>query len=356
MRVTDPVQYLATIPSPTVSVWHLGPRPNRAYALFILLGIVAACTIAEYRMRQRGARKWLTLDIALYAVPFGLVGGRLYHVITDAQKYLSATSARRSSRSTQVDALELGDMTTTSAEQSRILRSMGHEPPIALGRVPVDEGRHPLAVDVVREPVDVRHVIPAIADRDVTGQQKPHCMAVTRGRLRTIARVSAPRAASRPPTRVVKTPAPTPAGRLLLTRWLKSDRTSMSPHTQKNKSTAVQTTGTTGEILLKPGRRIPNAVRVATTAMTRPAVCMMDPVMLKAPLASPNPVPNGLQPWPLMEVLATGAPPTSISGVTTHGSQKPPTTSRPPAAINHVAPVEGLPRSESVPRTPAPKP
>ena len=87
MPVTDPVQYLATIPSPTASVWHLGPLPIRAYALFILLGIVAACAIAEYRMRQRGAPKWLTLDIALYAVPFGLVGGRLYHVITDAQKY-----------------------------------------------------------------------------------------------------------------------------------------------------------------------------------------------------------------------------------------------------------------------------
>jgi phosphatidylglycerol---prolipoprotein diacylglyceryl transferase len=81
------VQYLATIPSPTQGVWHLGPLPIRAYALFILLGIVAACVIAEWRLRQRGAPKWLVLDVALWAVPFGLVGGRLYHVITDAQKY-----------------------------------------------------------------------------------------------------------------------------------------------------------------------------------------------------------------------------------------------------------------------------
>jgi prolipoprotein diacylglyceryl transferase len=85
--VTDRVQYLATIPSPTQGVWFLGPIPIRAYALFILLGIVAACAIMEWRMRQRGAPKWLVLDIALYAVPFGLVGGRLYHVITDAQLY-----------------------------------------------------------------------------------------------------------------------------------------------------------------------------------------------------------------------------------------------------------------------------
>jgi prolipoprotein diacylglyceryl transferase len=92
--VTDPMHtgpvYLATIPSPTQSVWHLGPIPIRAYALFILLGIVAACAITEWRLRQRGAPKWLVLDIALWAVPFGLIGGRLYHVITDAQLYFGA--------------------------------------------------------------------------------------------------------------------------------------------------------------------------------------------------------------------------------------------------------------------------
>jgi prolipoprotein diacylglyceryl transferase len=88
--MSDRVQYLATIPSPTQSVWHLGPFPIRAYALFIMLGIVAACAITEWRLRQRGAPKWLVLDIAIWAVPFGLVGGRLYHVITDAQKYFGA--------------------------------------------------------------------------------------------------------------------------------------------------------------------------------------------------------------------------------------------------------------------------
>jgi len=87
VAVTHPAQYLATIPSPTQGVWYIGSLPIRAYALFILLGIVAACAITEYRMRQRGAPKWLVLDVAIYAVPFGLVGGRLYHVITDAQKY-----------------------------------------------------------------------------------------------------------------------------------------------------------------------------------------------------------------------------------------------------------------------------
>jgi prolipoprotein diacylglyceryl transferase len=85
--VTDAVQYLATIPSPTQGVWYLGPLPLRAYALCILAGIVAACAIAEVRLRQRGAPKWLVLDIAIWAVPFGLVGGRLYHVITSPDAY-----------------------------------------------------------------------------------------------------------------------------------------------------------------------------------------------------------------------------------------------------------------------------
>jgi phosphatidylglycerol---prolipoprotein diacylglyceryl transferase len=89
--VTDAaVQYLAAIPSPTQGVWYLGPIPIRAYALCILVGIIAACAITEYRLRQRGAPKWLTLDVAIWAVPFGLVGGRLYHVITSPDAYFGS--------------------------------------------------------------------------------------------------------------------------------------------------------------------------------------------------------------------------------------------------------------------------
>jgi prolipoprotein diacylglyceryl transferase len=78
---------VTAFPSPTQGVWHLGPFPLRAYALFILLGIVAACAIAEARMRQRGAPKWMVLDIAVWAVPFGIIGGRIYHVITSPDDY-----------------------------------------------------------------------------------------------------------------------------------------------------------------------------------------------------------------------------------------------------------------------------
>ena len=84
------VEYLAAIPSPTQGVWHLGPLPIRAYALCIMLGIVAACAIAEVRLRRRGAPKWFVLDVAVYAVPAGIIGGRIYHVITTPEPYFGS--------------------------------------------------------------------------------------------------------------------------------------------------------------------------------------------------------------------------------------------------------------------------
>ncbi|HLU46122.1 MAG TPA: prolipoprotein diacylglyceryl transferase [Natronosporangium sp.] len=78
---------LASIPSPTTAVWQIGPLPIRAYALFIILGIVIACAVAETRMRARGAPKWAVLDLAVWAVPFGIIGARLYHVITSPDRF-----------------------------------------------------------------------------------------------------------------------------------------------------------------------------------------------------------------------------------------------------------------------------
>src|SRR5215210_6943847 len=76
-----------SIPSPSESVWHLGPVPIRGYALSIIAGIIAAIWIGERRwVARRGTRGEVT-DLALWAVPLGVVGGRLYHVITDHQLY-----------------------------------------------------------------------------------------------------------------------------------------------------------------------------------------------------------------------------------------------------------------------------
>ena len=78
---------LAAIPSPTQGVWELGPVPLRAYALCIVAGIVAAVWLTEKRWVARGGAPGEVLDIATWAVPFGIVGGRLYHVISSPRPY-----------------------------------------------------------------------------------------------------------------------------------------------------------------------------------------------------------------------------------------------------------------------------
>ena len=74
-------------PSPTISAFDLGPLTIRFYALCILAGIVAGTWLTARRLRERGGTTAQTLDIVMWAVPFGIVGGRLYHVITDNQLY-----------------------------------------------------------------------------------------------------------------------------------------------------------------------------------------------------------------------------------------------------------------------------
>ncbi|HEY2834320.1 MAG TPA: prolipoprotein diacylglyceryl transferase [Sporichthyaceae bacterium] len=78
---------LASIPSPSQGVWHLGPFPIRGYALCIVVGIIVAIAVGEKRFVARGGTPGQVTDIAFWAVPFGIVGGRLYHVITTPEPY-----------------------------------------------------------------------------------------------------------------------------------------------------------------------------------------------------------------------------------------------------------------------------
>ncbi|MEV8536455.1 prolipoprotein diacylglyceryl transferase [Streptomyces sp. NPDC051211] len=78
---------LAYIPSPSTGVIHLGPIPLRGYAFCIIIGVFLAVWIGNRRWIARGGKPGTVADIAVWAVPFGLVGGRLYHVITDYQLY-----------------------------------------------------------------------------------------------------------------------------------------------------------------------------------------------------------------------------------------------------------------------------
>jgi prolipoprotein diacylglyceryl transferase len=76
-----------SIPSPDTGVWNLGPIPLRAYALLIITGIVVAVWVGSVRYRNRGGQSGVIADLAVWAVPFGIIGGRLYHVLSDWQLY-----------------------------------------------------------------------------------------------------------------------------------------------------------------------------------------------------------------------------------------------------------------------------
>lgn len=78
---------LAYLPSPTRSVLQLGPLPIRAYALCIIVGILVAVWLANRRWVARGGESDHVWDIAGWAIVFGIIGGRLYHLVTDPELY-----------------------------------------------------------------------------------------------------------------------------------------------------------------------------------------------------------------------------------------------------------------------------
>ena len=80
----------AAIPSPEQGVWQLGPLPVRAYALCILVGILVAVWVGNRRWVARGGQQGTVADVAVWAVPFGIVGGRIYHVLTEWDPYFGA--------------------------------------------------------------------------------------------------------------------------------------------------------------------------------------------------------------------------------------------------------------------------
>ena len=79
-----------SIPSPSTGVIYLGPLPLRAYSLFIILGIFVAIWLGNKRWIAKGGKPGQVSDVALFAVPFGIIGGRIYHVATDWEKYFGS--------------------------------------------------------------------------------------------------------------------------------------------------------------------------------------------------------------------------------------------------------------------------
>jgi prolipoprotein diacylglyceryl transferase len=73
---------LASIPSPDSSTIEIGPLSIHFYGLTLLVAIAAAVVVTGIRWTRRGGEWDLIFRVAVWGVAAGIVGARLYHVIT----------------------------------------------------------------------------------------------------------------------------------------------------------------------------------------------------------------------------------------------------------------------------------
>ena len=78
---------VASLPSPTRSVISFGPLTIHFYALAIILGVAIAIFLGNKRFVAMGGSPGVVSDVALFAVPAGVIGGRIYHVLTTPELY-----------------------------------------------------------------------------------------------------------------------------------------------------------------------------------------------------------------------------------------------------------------------------
>ncbi len=75
------------IPSPSISSFQIGPLTIHFYALCLITGIIAAWMLGVRRWRARGGRSESFEAVLLWAIPIGIVGARIYHVLTHLGDY-----------------------------------------------------------------------------------------------------------------------------------------------------------------------------------------------------------------------------------------------------------------------------
>ncbi|MFH8339059.1 prolipoprotein diacylglyceryl transferase [Streptomyces sp. AM6-12] len=73
---------LAAIPSPSVNGFHLGPLYIHFYGLMYVVGIGLAVHLGRRRWQAAGGDPALVEDVAIWGVPFGILGGRIYFDLT----------------------------------------------------------------------------------------------------------------------------------------------------------------------------------------------------------------------------------------------------------------------------------
>ena len=77
------------IPSPPISSISLGPVTVRFYALCLIAGIIAAWWLGLRRWRERGGSQETFETAMLWAIPIGIIGARVYHVLTHLGDYFA---------------------------------------------------------------------------------------------------------------------------------------------------------------------------------------------------------------------------------------------------------------------------
>jgi prolipoprotein diacylglyceryl transferase len=77
----------AFLPSPASDIWHLGPLPVGAFALCMVAGVLAGLWLTDWRYRRAGGQQGVILNVATVAVPVGIIGARLYSVVTNYRLY-----------------------------------------------------------------------------------------------------------------------------------------------------------------------------------------------------------------------------------------------------------------------------
>ncbi|MFG6445716.1 prolipoprotein diacylglyceryl transferase [Microbacterium sp. P07] len=87
-----PTGVLASIPSPEISRFFIGPVPIHFYALCIIAGIIVATLLTNHRLTKRGGEQWVVIDICLLAIPIAIVGARIFHVVTHPGFYFGEGS------------------------------------------------------------------------------------------------------------------------------------------------------------------------------------------------------------------------------------------------------------------------
>lgn len=80
-----------SIPTPGISVVEIGPFAVHIYALCIMSGVALAIWLGNKRfIAAYPQARGIVSDVAIVAVPAGVLGGRLYHVITTPERFFGA--------------------------------------------------------------------------------------------------------------------------------------------------------------------------------------------------------------------------------------------------------------------------